>query len=156
MGTKKEMSGYVINAASTGIHIMKRYVAPNGKIELEELYKQYGDKYNLNRGKSFIKWLSDVKLRDKSRWQIKEDPTNEEVKTMKEEQSAQEPKLPSHMSVMDIVELSVRKAREAVPSISDIKTLKYAYKEASQRTNKQEVCKILKKRIDELATLGMS
>jgi hypothetical protein len=148
-------------------------VGPGATIPLDELYEQYGKRYNLKKGKEFIQWLQDVKLRDKDKWQvftIDDRPYNEilsEVKT--EEQSKAEvsgstvvqtdksrgenvaPPVVSDMSVDDVVELSVRKAREIIPSIQDIQLLKYAEGIANQRSGKDSLRRILLKRIQELS-----
>ena len=60
---------------------------------------------------------------------------------------------PKHMSVEDVVELTVRPAREVLPNISDIKLLKYALQEAKPRAGKESLCRMLSKRIIELETM---
>ena len=57
------------------------------------------------------------------------------------------------MTVEDVVELSVRPAREILPKISDIKLLKYALQEAYPRGGKESLCRLLHKRIKELETI---
>lgn len=54
------------------------------------------------------------------------------------------------MDVAEVVELSVRKAREVIPRVTDIKLLKYALQEADKRTGKDSLCIILRRRIKEL------
>ena len=54
------------------------------------------------------------------------------------------------MAVVDIVEMSVRQARETLPKITDLNLLKYAFQEANQRAGKDSLCRILRKRIKEL------
>ena len=159
----KEFKGFLKNKSHLGGHIMKRYVAPHGLIPLEELYEQYGKKYGLKKDDSFIVWLREVKLRDKDRWVIVDDQEDFSAiaEQMKEEKKQEEAevvfdKRPSDMAVSEIADLSVRKAREAVKSISDARVLKYALKEASQRPNKDSVCNILRKRITELASQGVT
>ena len=50
----------------------------------------------------------------------------------------------------DVAGYSVRKAREEVPKIKDVKLLKYALNVANQRPNKETLCRILRKRIEEM------
>jgi hypothetical protein len=145
---------------------MKRTVGPGEQISLDELYAQYGERHNLEKGREFIDWLKEVKLRDTNKWQIftKEDkplspdPEKTEtvqgsnvVKTDKARGDNVAPIVTSEMQVEDVVELSVRKAREVVPSIMDIQLLKYAEKIANQRTGKDSLRRILMKRIQELS-----
>ena len=75
------MKGYVMNKSNTWIHAMKRAIGPGEKVELDELYLQYGVKYNLAEGNEFIQWLKSVKLKDAERWRIviEEQPTKEAI-----------------------------------------------------------------------------
>ena len=57
-------------------------------------------------------------------------------------------------NVEDIVQLSVRKVRDIITEISDIKLLKYALQEAKPRPNKESLCRILEKRISELEIIS--
>lgn len=158
----KELKGFLKNKSHLGGHIMKRYVAPHGLIPLEELYTQYGEKYGLPKDDSFVVWLQEVKLRDKDRWVIVDDDkdeftaVNEEMRVEKEEAEEKLDKRPADLQVMELADLSVRKAREALPMIADARILKYALKEASQRPNKDSLCIMLRKRISELASLGIT
>lgn len=163
------MNGYVKNMTHLWSHTMKRSVAPGQRIPLDELYEQYGKRHNIKRGRDFIKWLQEVKLRDPNRWQVftDEDSPYKEVEPVKEvkekvqgstvvetDKSRGEnvaPIVPKDMSVDDIVELSVRKAREIIPKIHDIQLLKYSEGIASQRTGKDSLRIILMKRIQELS-----
>lgn len=142
---------------------MKRTVGPGAKIPLDDLYAQYGERHNLKKGKEFIQWLQDVKLRDRKNWRIfKTDdmPYEEEVQEKKVETPTVETKktrgdnvatiVTKEISVDEIVELSVRKAREIVPKIHDIQLLKYAENQANQRVGKDSLRIILMKRIEEL------
>jgi hypothetical protein len=52
--------------------------------------------------------------------------------------------------VEDIVALTVSKAREEIPKIRNKKLLSWALNVARQTPNKETVCRILEKRIDEL------
>lgn len=167
------MNGYVKNMTHLWTHVMKRAVGPGATIPLQELYDQYGARHNLDEGKEFIEWLKDVKLRDRDRWKIfnEEDKPYEEVSKKKdtkveevketglvkvektETKSRGEnstPMIPKEMTVDDVVELSVRKAREVIPNIRDIKLLKYAENNARQRSGKDSLRRLLMKRIQEL------
>jgi len=60
------------------------------------------------------------------------------------------PMVEKGMDVMDVVNLTVRPARETIPKINDIKLLKYALKEANQLAGKDSLCRIIRRRISEL------
>jgi len=146
------MEGYVLNATSIWSHTMKRSVGPGAKIPLEELYEQYGVKHGLAEGEEFIEWLRTVKLQDPNKWKIVTEasqPTDKPKEKPAEEESpaqtyAEEVKAPPNvkdMEIKDVIDLSVRKARDIVPHIMD---------EASQLTGKDSLCRILRKRIKEL------
>ena len=160
--SENEFKGYLKNKYHLGGHIMKRYVAPNGQIPLEELYKQYGPKHGLPRDDSFLVWLREVKLKDTDRWVIVDESdiieTNKLLSKEKEilENESHLDKKPTDLQVSELTELSVRKAREALPQISDQRILKYALKEASQRPNKDSLCNLLRKRILELQSQGIA
>jgi hypothetical protein len=150
---------------------MKRSVGPGATIPLDELYEQYGKRHNLKKGKEFIQWLKEVKLRDNNKWKIftednkpveKVSPEVDEktpeqvqgstvVNTDKSRGESVAPFNPTKMQVDDVVGLSVRQAREVVPTIQDIQLLKYAEKIANQRTGKDSLRRILMKRIQELS-----
>ena len=151
-------NGYVKNKSHLGSHIMKRYVAPNGKIPLEELYEQYGERYSLDKDEGFIQWLKDVKLRDKSKWGIvfeEKQPEGPKLSRGDEGNEVVE-KAPNKLQVEELADLSVRKAKDLVPNITDVKLLKYTLREASQRPQRKSLCDILRKRITDLETLGVT
>jgi len=167
------MKGYVKNMTHLWAHTMKRSVGPGQTILLDDLYEQYGKRHDLKKGKEFIQWLQEVKLRDKNKWQIFHEDNkpyaevlsgkvlqveveatvqgSNVVKTDKSRGENVAPVVPTEMSVDDVVELSVRAAREVIPTIQDIQLLKYAEKQAHQRTGKDSLRRILMKRIQELA-----
>jgi len=146
-------------------HVMKRAVGPGANILLQDIYDQYGKKHNLRSKKEFIKWLQDVKLRDKDKWQVfetdgkildevsenKEKPKEVNVETTKVRGDNVTPIVEKDIEISDIVGLSVRNAREIIPGIMDIQLLKYSEKEAKQLTGKDSLCIILRKRIQELS-----
>ena len=159
------MEGYVINKAGTWAHVMKRSVHPGHKIPLNELYLQYGKKYNLKEGIEFVNWIRDVKLRNDSRWgiifeeevvnaeEVVVTPSNVESKALQgnfDIPTARPAIAKKDVSVEEVVGWSVRKARDRVNDVQDVKVLTYALKEASQRPQKEVLCRILKKRIQEL------
>ena len=156
------MNGYVMNKASSWTHAMKRSIGPGGKIPLKELFEQYGMKHSLKEGPEFIEWLRTVKLTDANRWSIvtEENDTTvpESSKVVKTETSTQKskredmvtPLVGTKLTVADIVELSVRQARETLPKITDLNLLKYAMQEANQLSGKDSLCRIIRKRIKEL------
>jgi len=167
----KQMNGYVKNLTSLWIHIMKRAVAPGAKISLQELYEQYGKKHDLPPNIEFVKWLEDIKLRDKNKWKIVfidepqedslvqnnessvvvDEKVNTEVKKdVQNKSDIVTPLVIKNFEVSDIVGLTVRKARELLSHIFDIQLLKYSEKEASQLANKDSLCILIRKRIQEL------
>jgi len=152
---------------------MKRTVGPGQKIPLDEIYEQYGKRHNLKKGNEFIKWLEEVKLRDRNKWCIfteddkpyvevslgqesKEDKEvtvqgSNVIKTDKSRGDNVAPVVSTDMSIDEVVGLSVRQAREIIPSIQDIQLLKYAENTARQRAGKDSLRRILLKRIQELS-----
>lgn len=170
-----KLGGYVKNISPLWAHAMKRAIGPGHTIPLDELYAQYGEKHELNAGDEFIMWLKEVKLRDSNKWKIfnaddtpyksgvnapKERPAEEVQAPVKDDTVSEKrsesrgdnvaPAVTKGLDVMDVVELSVRKAREVIPKITDIQLLRYAVKEANQRAQKDSLVRILRKRIQEL------
>ena len=160
------MKGFVKNSTPVWAHAMKRAIGPNQTVGLDELYNQYGKKHGLAEGEEFVSWLRSVKLRDTERWQIvfendveaKEQEAGEgkvenvdvePIVTIVKSETVT-PLVPTNMEVKDVVLLSVRKAREVVPKITDLKLLKYAIQEANQLSNKDSLCRILRKRIRDI------
>lgn len=166
------MEGYVRNATPVYAHALKRAIAPNGMVPLDDLYAQYGKKHGLAEGEEFVNWLRNVKLKDRERWSIvynegtekvEEFINSEPVAEVKKLPAKQTPDVikikgkdgvisvaPSDMSLADVVNLSVRQAREVIPKITNLKLLKYAIQEANQLANKDSLCIILRKRIKEI------
>jgi hypothetical protein len=154
------MNGYVKNKTHNWVHAMKRVIGPGIKISLSELYKQYGEKHGIHDGEPFVQWLREVKLKDRDKWEITLINEND---NLKDENTVEEleaiantihdnvaPMVPRKMEVGEIVELSVRKARELLPKITDLNLLKYSLAEANPRAGKDSLCNILRKRIKEL------
>lgn len=154
------MKGHVLNKSTMWMHAMKRAVAPGGKIPLEELYNQYGKKHELAKGEEFISWLKTVKLRDDEKWQVVfgKDELDADAKAEAADTTLKEVKVditkinPKDMSIDEVVSLSVRKAREIIPKVTDLKLLKYSLSEAQPRSGKDSLCRILRKRVKELET----
>jgi hypothetical protein len=153
------MEGYIKSLSRNWRHIFKRAVRPGGKIPLNELYESYGKKYNLKPNEDFINWLKEVKLRkDLESWEISllDDTAPEAVEAPEDDEFVEVSKsekassIVNKLSVEEIVNLSVRKAREIVPNINDLKLLKYSLREAHPRANKDSLCRILEKRIKDL------
>ena len=150
------MKGYVMNASPVWAHAMKRSIGPGAKIPLDELYEQYGVKHNIKEGGDFVAWLRNVKLKDTDRWKVvfeNEDIKTENVEISQDIKNKPEnvaPMVKAKTEVSDIVELSVRNAREKLPKINDLKLLKFALQEANQLAGKDSLCKIIRKRIQEL------
>lgn len=154
------MKGYIENKTATWRHALKRSIGPGHRVDLDELYEQYGKKHDLEEGKPFVEWLRNVKLPDRAIWDIKyEDEVNKapKAKPKKEEPEKEEkkydavvPYVKKDMEVKDVVGMSVRQAREDLKKITDIKLLKYALGEARQLANKDTLCIMLRRRIQEL------
>jgi len=167
------MDGYVKNTSASWVHCMKRKIRPNGKVELDDLYKQYGEKHGLAEGEEFINWLRDIKLRDRKVWKvvlfeekekennIKEDVPEEEHKNtavsvvkLPVSETAEQAYDVHNMTVKDVVGLSVRKGREIIPNFMDINLLRYALQEARQLQGKDSLCQIIRKRIDTMQRIN--
>jgi len=90
------MNGYVKNKTPYWRHAMKRSVGPGQQIPLDELFEQYGKKYEIQPGKPFVDWLCNVKLRDLSIWEVSyeesqnQTPEVEQVVKQVSEQVAEE------------------------------------------------------------------
>lgn len=157
------MNGYVMNKTPTWMHVMKRNVGPGEKILLSDLYKQYGEKHNIEEGDAFIEWLKAVKVRDTNTWTVvygenlekitkdvvSEIPVRQEDDLVATSSNTMIPAI-SNMSIKDVVMLSVRKGREVLPRITDLKLLKYAFQEANQLAGKDSLCNLIRKRIKDL------
>lgn len=155
------MEGFVKNKSADWAYAMKRSIRPGGEVPLSELYAQYGEKHGIESGEPFIDWLLNIKLKGKDQWKIIYDfgenaPPSEECQ--------KEPEISAVMTAADkikmrafkelttdeVANLSVRKAREALPNIMDLQLLKYALAEARQLQDKDSLCRILDRRIKEL------
>lgn len=153
------MKGNIVNTSTMWLHAMKRAVAPGGKIPLDELYDQYGKKHDLPKNKDFVEWLKNVKLRNNTNWKIvlgDEEPKEEKkevVNLAKSERLDIDTINPKKIEIGEVVELSVRQAREILPKVSDIKLLKYSLQEAAPRSGKDTLCQLIRKRIRELETI---
>lgn len=151
------MKGYVENITSRWAHVLKRTVGPGARIPLKDLYEQYGKKHNLKKGKEFISWLREVKLKDNEKWNVVVLKTEDEEKAAIKEQQEKaleeadvESKNAKELTIDDVVRLSVRKAREALPNITDLKLLKYALETAKPLSGKDSLCRLIRKRVQEL------
>lgn len=153
------MNGYLINKGAMWLHAMKRAIGPGAKVPLTELYDQYGPKHELEKGQEFIEWLKNVKLKGNDNWHI-ELSEEFEAKEIQEETPAEieERRIditkvnPKNMEIAEVVNLSVRQAREVIPLVTDLKLLKYSMSEATPRPGKESLCRVLRKRIRELET----
>ena len=154
------MKGYVMNISTMHLHAMKRSVHPGQKISLDDLYDQYGKKHEIKRGEEFIAWLSSVKLKNSTKWKMVLDTEldsgeNDKVTDIggvisKGAVDYVAPMVSTKMEVKEVVTLSVRKAREILPKITDLTLLKYAFQEANQLAGKDSLCNMLRKRIKEV------
>lgn len=60
------------------------------------------------------------------------------------------PVVKTKMNVEDVVSMSVRTARVKLNDITDYKLLKYAYQEARNRTGKDTLCQLLRRRLKDM------
>ena len=151
------MEGYVKNISAEWAYAMKRSIRPGGEIPLGELFEQYGKKYDMEPDDKFVDWLQTIKLKNADRWKIVYDFKEEHVtknipvkEQVKEPNSHTTPMVGKKMQVEDIVNLTVRKAREELPKINDLGLLKFSLSEARQLTGKDSLCRLLHKRVGEL------
>jgi hypothetical protein len=157
------MNGYVLNKSTSWRHAMKRSIGPGHKVPLDELYNQYGEKHALEKGAVFVEWLRQIKLKDSNIWDIvyKDEASDKKIEVVKDKKADEltsPPMVKKELSVADVVGMeaddvigmSVRKARTDLKKITDIKLLRYAYNEARQLANKDTLCIMLKRRIQEL------
>ena len=149
------MKGYVVNISTIHMHVMKRSVRPGQKIPLKDLYAQYGKKNDISKGIDFVEWLKAIKLKDTTKWRIvlDDEPVAFKKDKVLELDSAVDnvaPLVATKIEVMDIVNLSVRKARDFLPKVTDLKLLKYAFQEANQLAGKDSLCNLLRKRIKDV------
>lgn len=160
------MNGYVKNISKFPKYALKRHFLSGSRASLDELYLQYGEKHKLKEGEEFVKWLREVKLKDDTIWQINFEPdgpkeenkvtvkakitetSDKKINLPKGDMKA--PQIKGEFTYEDVADFSVRKAREEVPKLKDVKLLKYALNVANQRPNKETLCRILRKRIEEL------
>jgi hypothetical protein len=80
----------------------------------------------------------------------KESEEKKEGLSNEEKAKSARPHVKNEWEVEDIVALTVSKAREEIPKIRNKKLLSWALNVARQTPNKETVCRILEKRIDEL------
>ena len=159
------MQGYVRNISRTWRHALKRSIAPGQKIDLDVLYAEYGEKHDIAEGKPFADWLRNVKLKDAGTWEISfreaiDIPEDDEMEIQEVQSTpvAEEVNRPINVSpfveqkpeVMDIVNLSVRKAKEELTRVTDLKLLKHAMNIAKTQAGKDTLTNMLRKRIKEL------
>lgn len=151
------MNGYVKNISPEWSYAMKRSIRPGGEIPLDELYEQYGKKYEIQPNDDFINWLKTVKLRNTDRWKIVfslDDNTSleekKEVEVTGNVNYGVVPMVSKGMKVEDIVNLTVRSARVELAKITDLNLLRYSLQEANQMTGKDSLCRLLRKRVKEL------
>lgn len=163
------MQGYVRNISRTWRHALKRSVAPGQKIDLDVLYAEYGEKHGIEEGQPFVDWIRNVKLKDAGTWEVSyrkpmdipEDVSKEtknvvsdDDKTQKDEQENKPDNVaPFNVTKPDIsyvVDLSVRKAKEELPKIMDVKLLRAALNITNTQAGKDTLTRMLRKRIKEL------
>lgn len=147
------MNGYIKSKKTSWIHIFKMSVRPGGTVPLNDLYNLYGKRHNIAE-EDFVKWLKEVKLRGSvDDWLIVEETlsdTPKESPTIIEEKEASISVPINKMTIHDVMGLSVRKAREIIPGVMDVKLLKFALRELKPLPNKESLCRIIDKRIMEL------
>jgi hypothetical protein len=151
------MEGYVKNKTVVWRHAMKRNIGPGQTISLDELYKQYGEKHDLEEGKPFVEWLKQIKVADTHIWEVIYSDEKGAKKTGKVKKAHAEvkeeivvPHVKKELEPDEIVSFSVRKAREELPKITNAKLLKYALSSANQLADKDTLCQMLRKRLSML------
>jgi len=154
------MEGYIKNTSPTWRHALKRSVGPGEKISLDDLYEQYGIKHDIKEGSQFVNWLRQVKLRNTDIWEIKYKESKSkkekkiessvEAKKLLTKSTQSSPFVKIEDNPEELAHLSVRQARDIIPKSTDQKMLKYALNMASQLSNKDTLCRMLRKRIQEL------
>jgi len=146
------MNGYIKNKTPVWRHAMKRQIGPGASVSLDELYGQYGEKHGLEEGEPFVAWLRNIKLINKDIWQIVygEESLAEPEKAKEEAAEMVVPLVKKEIEVNEVVNFSVRAAREKLPKITNLNLLKYALKSANQLANKDTLCRMLRKRVGEL------
>jgi hypothetical protein len=148
------MDGYIKSKKTSWVHIFKMSVRPGGTIPLADLYNLYGKRYNIAE-KDFVTWLKDVKLKGSiDDWLIIEETLTDTLKEIPNVSEEKEKSLTvpiNKMTIHDLMDLPVRKAREVIPGIMDIKLLKFALRELKPLPNKESICRIIDKRIMELS-----
>ena len=155
------MEGYVKNKSVEWAYAMKRSIRPGGEVPLLELYEQYGEKHGIEEGEPFIDWLLNVKLKGKDQWSVVYDFGEDAVPIEERQKEAEaatamsaSDKIKSRafkeLTTDEVANLSVRKAREALPNIMDLQLLKYALSEAKQLQDKDSLCRLLDRRIKDL------
>jgi len=150
------MNGYVQNKSPMWAHAMKRTIGPGQKISLSELFEQYGKKHSLSEGEEFVSWLKTVKLKDHNKWSVVLLADGETIEADEIADVPAEDKVKKRiddMDPLDIVDLTVRQARDVVPICKNKQLLKMALREANARAHKDSLCNILRKRIRELETI---
>lgn len=164
------MKGYVKNKTSLWRHAMKRNIGPGQQVPLIELYKQYGEKYEIPEGSPFVEWLINVKLKDRSIWDVvyeepvsgdvvvKEEEPTEEIVYPKEKvvnkerfkEAAIVPLVKKDVDLKDVINMPVRQARADLKKITDLNLLKHALQEVRQLAHKDTLALMIRKRVQEL------
>lgn len=153
------MDGYIKNKTSMWTHALKRNIGPGQEVSLDELYEQYGKKHDIEEGPLFVKWLRSVKLSNKEIWGIvyNEEDTkpqkaddSQETADDSQETPVAVPLVKKDIEIEDVINWSVREARDKLKKFTDLKTLKYSLLQANQLANKDTLCRMLRKKISEL------
>ena len=146
------MDGYIKNKTSMWTHALKRNIAPGQKVSLDELYEQYGKKHDIEEGLPFVKWLRSIKLSDEKMWEIvyNEEGTKSHKVDDSQETPTPTPLVKKDVEIEDVINWSVREARDKLKKFTDLKTLKYSLLQANQLANKDTLCRMIRKKVSEL------
>jgi hypothetical protein len=169
------MKGYIKNITGRPLYALKRHILPGKNIDIATLYIEYGEKHGIEKGQPFVDWLRNVKLPSEQMWEIQydgmdepkldeenkvtvvaqitqvEDGADTSVKLSNlEKVESGTPFIKKEWEIAEIVDLTVKKAREEIPKIRNKRLLSHALNVATQTPNKETICRILEKRIDEL------
>jgi len=149
------MNGYIRNRTPVYKHALKRAIGPGSTVSLDELHEQYGKKHDIPKGEQFARWLREVKLQDSVIWEIVCDDAQILNSNLRKEEKSKQPDnvvpmVVKNITIEDVVAFSVKKGREELPKIVDVKLLTYALKQANGMANKDTLCIMLRKRLKEL------
>lgn len=145
------MNGYVRNISRVWKHAMKRSVAPNQKIDLDVLHEEYGQRHDIPEGREFVEWLRNVKLKDTGSWEI---VYKEDWEAKENGQEEVNDKTVEKDEAEELVEMSVRQAKERLKNVISPIVLRRALEIARVRPQKETMTIMLRKRLKEIESFS--